>query len=418
MCRLGAWSEAPLLTHPVLWTPPQHEAGHGLAAGAEGVRTLKVGVALAAVMPSGYVRTDDILEDKPILSRLRVYCAGIWHNVLLCLVVYFVAAHLWLPLAPFYRRETGVVVTSVSEDSALSAHISLSDVIVGIDGYTLTTSDDWYTAIETLAAWRGTYRRDDLVPESNGTAAVQPGYCVASSRLTDAGIYFSHNRGNERGCCAEYRLPWLSGIESNEKSAGQLCLVVGDRDVENLGASTTSTQREAACIAARTLQTAWSRRCNDAADCRGGAASIELQQPPFYCVHPVLLPGEAVARLEFSQGRMLTYAGPLLDLYTAIEPGDFVLRDPLRAVASLSEAVLAVCLQLPQMARATLSLILAVSASLGALNAAPITRTDGQHVINALSGAISYGRIAGWVVTATTAALAVNVLLSLASLSW
>jgi len=105
-----------------------HEAGHALAARADGIKVTGFGCFLALVMPGAYVNLDeDIIDFVPARKRLRVFAAGPYHNGLLSLLCEATRRLLPLLLLPAYTRlgERGVAVTSVVKDSPLSVTVSL-----------------------------------------------------------------------------------------------------------------------------------------------------------------------------------------------------------------------------------------------------------------------------------------------------
>jgi membrane-associated protease RseP (regulator of RpoE activity) len=105
-----------------------HEAGHALAARADGIKVTGFGCFLALVMPGAYVNLDeDIIDFVPARKRLRIFAAGPYHNGLLSLFCEATRRILPLLLLPAYTRlgERGVAVTSVVKDSPLSVTVSL-----------------------------------------------------------------------------------------------------------------------------------------------------------------------------------------------------------------------------------------------------------------------------------------------------
>jgi len=59
-----------------------HEFGHAIAAASEGVEIEYVAIFVAVLFPGAFVALNyDLLQNRPLFSMLRIYCAGIWHNV-------------------------------------------------------------------------------------------------------------------------------------------------------------------------------------------------------------------------------------------------------------------------------------------------------------------------------------------------
>ncbi|KER18292.1 hypothetical protein T265_12321 [Opisthorchis viverrini] len=101
-----------------------HEAGHAMAALRERVRLHGFGVFLFGFYPGAYVdlNTADLQSLKP-LGQLRVYCAGVWHNVIIAVLSAAVFYAIPLLLSPGYHIGTGVGVTFLREVSTDLQHI-------------------------------------------------------------------------------------------------------------------------------------------------------------------------------------------------------------------------------------------------------------------------------------------------------
>jgi len=49
----------------------------------EGVEIEYVAIFVAVLFPGAFVALNyDLLQNRPLFSMLRIYCAGIWHNVM------------------------------------------------------------------------------------------------------------------------------------------------------------------------------------------------------------------------------------------------------------------------------------------------------------------------------------------------
>ena len=61
-----------------------HEMGHAVSAISENVRVLGFGVFVLFLIPAAYVDLPtDQLVTKSNLQKLRVFSAGVWHNIIL-----------------------------------------------------------------------------------------------------------------------------------------------------------------------------------------------------------------------------------------------------------------------------------------------------------------------------------------------
>lgn len=61
-----------------------HELGHAVSAVSENIRVLGFGVIILFLIPAAYVDLPtDQLKTKSNLQKLRVFSAGVWHNIIL-----------------------------------------------------------------------------------------------------------------------------------------------------------------------------------------------------------------------------------------------------------------------------------------------------------------------------------------------
>ncbi|KAI8922843.1 peptidase family M50-domain-containing protein [Entophlyctis helioformis] len=115
-----------------------HELGHALCAASAGIRLRSAGIALFLIWPSAFVVLDPAsLAASSTLTRLRVACGGIWHNIVLATTAWCLLAHLSLLLAPAYtdsrRSGGGVVVVHVLGSHPLASVLRPGDTIVAIN---------------------------------------------------------------------------------------------------------------------------------------------------------------------------------------------------------------------------------------------------------------------------------------------
>ncbi|TKW15727.1 hypothetical protein SEVIR_5G255500v4 [Setaria viridis] len=159
-----------------------HEFGHAIAAASEGVEIEYVAIFVAVLFPGAFVALNyDRLLNLPLFSMLRIYCAGIWHNVVLCAVCVLMTLSLPAVLYPLYVSGDGLMVTGISQTSPLSEHLSAHDVILSVDGLKITRIDEWIKILN-----------QDTTAKSNGPEFLEgsqryvatssgKGYCVPES---------------------------------------------------------------------------------------------------------------------------------------------------------------------------------------------------------------------------------------------
>ncbi|GFQ92389.1 hypothetical protein TNCT_430371 [Trichonephila clavata] len=93
-----------------------HEFGHALAASREKVTIEGFGFALFAFLPMAYVRLpSEQLKQLSLPQQLRIYSAGVWHNVVLACFALLLMYSNPILLKPFYQQGNGVTVVNVKE---------------------------------------------------------------------------------------------------------------------------------------------------------------------------------------------------------------------------------------------------------------------------------------------------------------
>jgi S2P endopeptidase len=116
-----------------------HELGHALAAASHSCGLDGVGMALITVFPAAFVdlRAQD-LEWAPIWVRLKVHCAGAFHNLVLVAVVAVILMLLPLLLLPMFGTGQGLLVLR-SRVPGVQAGL----IITSLNGCAVTSLHDW-----------------------------------------------------------------------------------------------------------------------------------------------------------------------------------------------------------------------------------------------------------------------------------
>lgn len=91
-----------------------HELGHAMAAVREDVRFFGIGVIIFIVIPVAFVHiNDEQLNSLPIKNRLRILCAGIWHNIVLAGTALLLIGVIKFCFSPFFILNTGVFIKDI-----------------------------------------------------------------------------------------------------------------------------------------------------------------------------------------------------------------------------------------------------------------------------------------------------------------
>ncbi|KAF0313640.1 Membrane-bound transcription factor site-2 protease [Amphibalanus amphitrite] len=420
-----------------------HECGHAVAAVREQVRVFGSGLLLVLVLPAAFVDVcSEALSALPPFRRLRVLCAGVWHNVVLCAAAAALLAALPLLTAPLYRVGQGAVVYSVHQVSIAQdgGVYSVYQVSIAQDGgvysvyqVSIAQGGGVYSVYQvSIAQGGGVYsvyqvsiaqdggvysvyqdsplhgatglsagdlvtavnecpvrsRRDWLSCLARAASEPQTGYCVSTdlSATYDETIQHPYPR-DDTGlveCC------------DASNSSSHLCFeFVGDDGTPDWTAPPFS------CLPARAVLDSGPARCQTTASCG----------EPARCFRPALEPAVRLLSLRRRAGPAVLFLGAPGTVFADAAVSDHEPRWwPLPAAA-------------PRRIQTLAHYVLSFSAALAVLNVVPCFALDGQWIWAALLEAALGGRVsrrrratierAG--VLAGSALLAANVVLGLRS---
>ncbi|KAM0871241.1 hypothetical protein ACQ4PT_039518 [Festuca glaucescens] len=177
-------TDTPIVIASTILSIAFHEFGHAIAAASEGVQMEYVAIFIAVVFPGALVALNyDLLENLSLFSMLRIYCAGIWHNVMLCAACVLMTLLLPVVLYPLYTSGDGLTVMGVPQTSPLSGSLSVHDVILSVDGLNIRRTDDWMKMLDEGSVEKASSRDFLGGSQSYGATSSGKGYCVPNSWL-------------------------------------------------------------------------------------------------------------------------------------------------------------------------------------------------------------------------------------------
>ncbi|CAN9506032.1 unnamed protein product [Ophioblennius macclurei] len=318
-----------------------HELGHAVAALREQVRVNGFGMFVFVVYPGAFV--DLFTTHLNLISpaqQLRIFCAGVWHNFILCLVALAFLFLLPVFLFPAYSTGGGALVTEVVQGSAADGPrgLSVGDMVTGLEDCAVRGVEDWSSCLAHLAH------------------APQTGYCVPVASLQPS---WAHGRAFKRldgtiDCCSN-------------NSLTDLCFSYmkppGSRGIR---------EREFACMPVRKMVTG-TPACRGDEDCAGrsGVASV--------CVTPSLENQTRFIRVTHPPSTHMLFVGYPPHLHYAVSLTNFVPR-----FAFLH-------LDLPVFLETFCKYVVSLSGALAVVNSVPCFALDGQWMLNALLEATLVG---------------------------
>jgi membrane-associated protease RseP (regulator of RpoE activity) len=160
-----------------------HELSHGIASLVDHVPLKSTGLFFAHIVMGGFVEPDEEkLNQARSVSKLRVFAAGSFTNVVLGIVCIFLLANFPATIAPFYNvSTTGVTIGSVPDN--LPAHLSglqAGDIVTSINGTKISNIADlrqFMSSVQpeqevVIGTERGSFPVRTGVDQNNSTHAI------------------------------------------------------------------------------------------------------------------------------------------------------------------------------------------------------------------------------------------------------
>uniref|UniRef100_A0A8B9KU36 Membrane-bound transcription factor site-2 protease n=1 Tax=Astyanax mexicanus TaxID=7994 RepID=A0A8B9KU36_ASTMX len=304
-----------------------HEFGHGVAALREQVRLNGFGMFMFVIYPGAFVDlfTTHLNLISPV-QQLRIFCAGVWHNFMLCVAAVCFLLLLPFLLFPFYYTGAGALITEVVEDSPSSGPRGLfvGDLVTRMEDCSVKGVEDWHSCIQQLSH------------------QPQSGYCVPTATLQlsrAAGRAYKRLDGTME-CCSNSSMTDLCFAYSNNLES-----------------------RLFACLPARKTIEA-SRTCRTNADC-------QVDFSPSLCVIPSLENQTRLIRVKHPPQADMLFVGYPSHLQFSVSLTNFVPR-----LGFLH-------LDLPVMLETLSKYLVSLSGALAVVNAVPCFALDGQWMLTA-----------------------------------
>ncbi len=142
-------STLPYILFAMLVSLSVHELSHGIAAVAEKVPIKSAGLFLFILFPGGFVELDQtqIMQRSP-KSRLRIFSAGIFANLITGVIVLGLVLSTPLLLSSFYTEEQSLMVTEVEFGTASSGAVIPYSIIYSINGVEMNNYSQFITYMQ------------------------------------------------------------------------------------------------------------------------------------------------------------------------------------------------------------------------------------------------------------------------------
>lgn len=300
-----------------------HEVGHALAAVTEQVRINGFGIFLFFLYPGAFVdlHPDHLTVISPH-RQLRIYCAGVWHNMILTAVIFLLLLTLPYVLYPFYAVGGGAIVLSVAKESAVVDKLNVGEAITAVGNCKVHSTQEWLDCL------------DNVIYNS------LQGYCTSNKFLANRTMYSINqtvtNAEGEKSCC------W-------QESDRNICFAINTND-------------RFACLPARQIVS--DETCYSSQDCKVEGRS---------CVIPAVGPQTRLLKIEHTGS-----GDPVLFL------GDPKLLKFFIATSDYKPSLQYSPLRLPIVLQTFYMYLLSISSALALLNMVPAYALDGQWALSAI----------------------------------
>uniref|UniRef100_A0A0R3RWI1 Membrane-bound transcription factor site-2 protease n=1 Tax=Elaeophora elaphi TaxID=1147741 RepID=A0A0R3RWI1_9BILA len=339
------WTQVPLYVGILLIAAVIHEIGHMLAAVSTNVPITSMGFIILAVYFGAYVEIDTAAVRRlSPMQKLRISCAGVWHNLVLALFAWILYESTSFIVSPLYISDSGVYIENIQKDSPLSGPLGLQkgNVIQEINGCSVNNINDWNRCLKTMKY-------------SNS------GFCVPDDVIAENIANEMQLVENELDCCR-------NSTWSN--SASHVCFYVRDwmhnfPEERNHELLEYFSAKICACLSARYVADLPS--CSSTDDCTNTNRTLGTIQSS--CVFPALLGNMSFMRISIGNvSRIVLYVGYIKELEFDVELSNYA---PLLPISS---ALIPYFIELMAKYLFTFSFAFAV------INATPCIYLDGQYI--------------------------------------
>uniref|UniRef100_A0A915HNR7 Membrane-bound transcription factor site-2 protease n=1 Tax=Romanomermis culicivorax TaxID=13658 RepID=A0A915HNR7_ROMCU len=259
------WSHAPLLFLVLILAGLLHELGHALVATNERVKINGFGLFLLGVYPGAFTELHhEDLYSTSAMKRLKIFCAGIWHNIATVILCMICISGLPYALNFGYSLNKGVLVTDVRAASGLRdvGGLKPGDVVYEIN----------YCKVENEHSWRECLKK---------MSKQNTGYCVPKLKMRLAAKMTQKFQMDEHGelkCCQQ------------NATASHMCFYykMYSTNSNNVNSTTHNDTFAYSCLPARYVTDHFF--CNYSKPC----------QPPFQtsCIYPALFNNSKLFRFQ------------------------------------------------------------------------------------------------------------------------
>uniref|UniRef100_A0A0N4ZMZ0 Membrane-bound transcription factor site-2 protease n=1 Tax=Parastrongyloides trichosuri TaxID=131310 RepID=A0A0N4ZMZ0_PARTI len=294
-----------------------HEIGHAFASLHSNVKVNGFGFFIVAVYPGAFtdINTEQ-LERSSYSNKLWIFCAGIWHNIILA--AFFALLFFTSPiiLAPFYSDNSGILVTEVFEESGLSGIAGLrpGHIITSINGCDVYNTSSYFDCLNAI----------DIGVHPNG-------YLIDSEMVYQQTATNYDVIDNEVRCCDEFQnttisshLCFIYNKQQDIKEINYVTPAITFPETIGLKKLQRTTKQQININNNRILQKKFScfpaKQVTDLEKCYYDSKNIFTKLNNMECVTPALFNGTFLVRIEIkNENKPVLFIGKLDELRFMID---------------------------------------------------------------------------------------------------
>ena len=185
-----------------------HEASHGIISRAYKLKINNTGVGMFAIFPIAFVEPDEKqLRKRSAKQQLSIYAAGPFSNIILAIIVFFIAMFAVLPAAMSNVDVSGVEIKSFEKGyPAEISGLEIGDIITSVNGVQVLTIENFTAEMQKLELGETVVF---LTAENQFTVKTQPS--PTDPLKPYAGVYIAQNIDLKQDVKEKYGkfIPWI-----------------------------------------------------------------------------------------------------------------------------------------------------------------------------------------------------------------
>jgi membrane-associated protease RseP (regulator of RpoE activity) len=185
-----------------------HEASHGVLSRVYNLKINKTGVGMFAIFPIAFVEPDEKkLRKKSKKQQLSIFAAGPFSNIILAVVVFFIATYAVLPAAMSNVDYSGVEIRNFEKGyPAEASGLEIGNIITSVNGIPVQTVENFTFEMDKLSLGDSV-----LIGTAENQYMIQTQPSPINKSQPYVGVYISQGIDLKQEVIEKYGafLPWI-----------------------------------------------------------------------------------------------------------------------------------------------------------------------------------------------------------------